>query len=294
MTLSIYDQIDDQHRLESLFSEFCLNLGLSKTFSEAFEQFEGFITRIGFDSALYSYMPSIVHFNTKESLFGSSASLFWVSNDYPKAFLDVYNDRGYLNTDPIAQLIREGCRDILDWSEVQTHQQVSKQGQEVFDVAKHEYGLHFGVTIPTFSGKVGISAVSVMSHNPDSEHFEQLKQARLHHIVSASRLLNAMVTAQRFDQTIFTYPVLPKFNETQRKVIRGLLNGLSVPAIAKQIHKSSGYIENTVRDMRIKLGGLNDKQKPKMSKDLFIYFCTIMHLDDVFYEEFVKESLIKS
>lgn len=274
---------------EKLFHDFSLRLGLTKEFEEAFSVFEEFvIDGLGFDSALYSYMPSIVYFNKEDPLLDSSSPLFWVSNAYPRKYLEVYSERGFLEFDPIVKAVLAGCTDVLDWDEVQKGDDISPEGQVAFNVAKHDYNMHHGLTVPTFYGRVGVAAVSVLSHQSDYENFVKLKNDNLSYIISASHLLNAMVTAQRFDKTIFTFPVLPKFNETQRKVIKGLLQGLSVPKIAEQIHRSPKHIENTVRDMRIKLGGYDENRKPKMSKDLFIYFCTIMNLDDEFFDDFMR------
>ena len=97
---------------------------------------------------------------------------------------------------------------------------------------------------------------------------------------TASTIFHNHVITNAFEYNAFIDPILPKFNKTEKNVLKLLLDGHSVPIISKILCKSEGYMENVVRNIRIKMAGLDHNDKPKISKDLLIHYCGLMGVYD--------------
>jgi len=145
---------------------------------------------------------------------------------------------------------------------------------------RDDYQIKNGLSIPLSAGSRGVAAVSVMSQE-NNRLYKQLKSETLAILQVATTVFHNHVITNAFELNAFIKPIFPKFNQTEKKVLKLLLEGYSIPKISTILCKSSGYMENVVRNIRIKMGDLDGNDKPRISKDVLIHYCGLMGIYDV-------------
>jgi hypothetical protein len=253
---------------------FAFELCGAENYDAAFSAFDQLLTSVGFDSVLYSHIPSIV-------LSGTSASqpVFSTSESYDSRYMMQYMEAGFYKDDHVISSINDGRMSHIDWWKDAETKQISKGAMEVFSVARDDFKMTNGFTIPTLTGSQGIAATSFISSDA-REPFDQLLQENEQLMIACSKIFHNHVMNQAYFFGKFLEPSLPKLNPTQRAVFKGLLLGLTTPIIAEQIFRSPRYVENVVRDLRMKIGGSDANGKPLMSKDSLIHYGGLMRFLD--------------
>jgi hypothetical protein len=253
---------------------FAFELCGAENYDAAFSAFDQLLTSVGFDSVLYSHIPSIV-------LSGTSASqpVFSTSESYDSRYMMQYMEAGFYKDDHVISSINDGRMSHIDWWKEAETKAVSKGAMEVFSVARDDFKMTNGFTIPTLTGSQGIAAASFISSDA-REPFDQLLQENEQLMIASTKIFHNHVMNQSYFFGKFLEPSLPKLNATQRAVFKGLLLGLTTPVIAGQICKNPRYVENVVRDLRVKIGGSDIEGKPLISKDSLIHYGGLMRFLD--------------
>jgi len=254
--------------------EYADKLCHASTYEESFLAFDQYAKELGFESALYSFIPRIA-LDNKLSL----APVFSVSENYSAEYLEHYMEARFDKDDHIIHLIDTGTATAIDWWDEVENKKLSKNAKEVFVSAKEDYRMANGLSIPTLTGAKGIAAASFIS-NEGNAHFKKLKHENIEALWTSSRLFHNHVMCGTYNFRTFISPLLPNLSKTEQVVLKYLLEGLTLPDIAKAACKSYKYTENVLRSIRIKMAGLDENGKPKISKDLLIHYCGLMGIYD--------------
>lgn len=252
------------------FQEFTDQLCQATTYDESFTIYSQFTEFLGYEAVLYSFIPRIVldqisHLQPK----------FSISENYDQTFLEEYFESKFYQTDYVIKKIKNGCNETLDWWDDCKKGKLNTKQIKILNIMRNDYKIENGLTIPLNAGVKGIAAISVTS-DQKSEIYQQLKSETYSRLKTASTIFHNHVITNTFESNIFMEPIIPNMNKTEKKVLKFILDGHPVPIIAKELCKSKGYMENVVRSIRIKMAGLDSTGKPKISKDLLIYYCGLM------------------
>jgi hypothetical protein len=253
-----------------LIGNFAYELCMATSYNEAFSVFDRLTTTLGFDSALYSHIPSVVLNGTS-----TSQPVFSTSQSYDQLFLLQYLEADFHKHDHAINSMNAGSMAHIDWWLEVDNNKVSKEALEVFSVARDDFNMTNGFTIPTLTGAQGIAAASFISSDK-RESFNKLLNENMQVLTTCTKVFHNHVMNQSYFFGTFLEPSLPKLNATQRAVFKGLLLGLKTPVIADRIFKSPRHVENVVRDLRMKIGGSDINGKPVMSKDSLIHYGGLM------------------
>ncbi|PWQ94096.1 autoinducer binding domain-containing protein [Leucothrix arctica] len=254
---------------------FAIELINSKTSDEAFAVFDRFLTITGFDSVLYSYIPSVVLENPSHL-----QPVFQVSKNYDLKYLDHYTQAELHKHDHIINNIANGSLAELDWWQEAKSKDLSKSSLDVFNIAKIDHYMENGYTIPTLSGAQGIAAASFISSDK-RVLFDQLLQEQKTLVRTVTTLFHNHIMSQYHLFSDFLKPTLPnKLNTTEQAILKHLCNGYRPAQIAPMVNKSERHTENVIRNIRIKFAGLNEEGKPRISTSSLIYHCGLLHYTD--------------
>jgi len=254
--------------------EYASKLCMSTTFEKSFAVFDEQIKNLGFKSALYTYLPTLVldhkHPHTP---------IFAVSDTFEQHFLQHYLAAELDQYDYTIRQIAEGNMATIDWAGAAKNKPMSKEEKQLFDLASHDYHIRNALTIPCLSGSRGIAGASFIT-NDNNRHFSLLKRETYDPLHSTTRLFHNHTMSNAFEYTKFVQPLLGTFNHTEKAVLRNLPKGLPVACIANDIGKSVRYTDNVIRNLRIKFGGLSDEDRPNISTARLIYHIGLLSLGD--------------
>lgn len=257
-----------------LLGEYAEKLCCASTFEESFLAFDQYANTLGFESTLYSFIPRIALDNKLPK-----TPVFSISKNYNANYLKHYMEARFDQNDHIIYSIKKGRTTAIDWWDEVKKGGLNKQEQEVFVSAREDYQMANGLSIPTLTGAKGIAATSFIS-NEKSEKFKKLKYANVEVLWASSQLFHNHIMCGSYNFNTFISPLLPVLSKTERIVLKCVLEGLIVSQISEVACKSHKYTENVIRSIRIKMGGLDENDKPKISKDLLIHYCGLMGIYD--------------
>lgn len=261
-------------KLNKQLGEYASQLCFAETFDDAFLVFDQHTKRLGFESALYSFIPRISLDNKLEH-----APIFSVSDSYDPNYLTHYMEERLDKNDYIIKELENGNTRTYDWQEDLRNGQLTNVEKNVLDIACNDHQMKNGLSIPTLTGVKGIAAASVISSESD-RLFSQLKKETYDSLLTSTKLFHNHAISNAFEFSTFVQPLLASLSETEKKVVKTLPKGLSVTCIAKEVGKSIRYTDNIIRNLRIKMGGLNEQHQPRISTKLLIYYIGLMKLAD--------------
>lgn len=259
---------------KKLLGEYADKLCRASTYEESFLAYEHYVNSLGFESALYSFIPRIALDNKLPQ-----TPVFSISKNYNENYLKHYMEARFDQSDHIIHSIENGRTTAIDWWDEVKNGELNKKEKEVFISAKEDYQMRNGLSIPTLTGAKGIAATSIISNEKQAQ-FKKLKHENLEALWTSSRLFHNHIMCGTYNYKIFISPLLPSLSKTEKVVLKYVLEGLTILEISKAACKSYKYTENVLRSIRIKMAGLDENGKPKISKDLLIHYCGLLGIYD--------------
>lgn len=231
--------------------DFIVELLQAATLDEAFAAFERQVQRLGFDGALYTFVPQIY---LEASL--SLVPLFKTSEAYCPRFLRHYQEAGFEKDDFTVKKITEGERNVLDWWGENRKGCLTPQENTVILTAREEYGILNGMTIPIYEGMPGFGGVSCISSEKDRA-YQMLVDERLQALLICVQIFHSHVMVKPRLKEYFLAPLLDQLPPKEKCVLQFLVSGLPMKVLPDHVPGiSQKYGEKLLDNIRTKFGGI--------------------------------------
>jgi len=229
-------------------SELCAAEGVE----QCFDALERAVIRLGFDGVIYS---SYLLCSQKEE---SASPVLLRSEGFDAAFLKHYVEAGLTDQDFTIKRILQGNVEPIDWWLEDERGILEPQERTVIEIARHDYGLHNGISIPTLSDKEEIAGASLVSNDKEpgfrkllDEHFQVLR--------NLVRLFHDRIYADPVCRKTMMLAHLSDLSEKERKILEFLATGRPLKNIdGKDI--TPAYANKLLGGLSQRLGATNRQQ----------------------------------
>lgn len=247
--------------------EFMVELQEAATLDDAFAAYEKLVQSLGFDGALYTFVPQIYLANKLPI-----TPLFKTSDAYCPAFLRHYQEAGFDQHDFTVKRIAQGERQILDWWLESRKGVLTRQEKKVIITAREDYGIRNGLSLPLVGGLPGLGGVSCIS-GEKGDAYQLLLHEKLFVLQHCTRMFHEHVMAHSHLKIYFLAPLLEQLSPKEKRLLRFVLDGLPMKTLPDQVAGiSQKYGEKLLDGIRIKFGGIN--------KIRLILYIGMLHLHD--------------
>lgn len=248
--LDFIEAMDEANGLDNLFS----------SLAEASFQ-------LGFDGILYTYIPNVISNSLDEQ-----GPVFLKTDSYDDGYIKHYTEASFAECDFTIKRISTGSMAPINWWQEAENKTLNRHEKNIIEVARHDYHLRYGATIPLMSKLSGISGISVIcfDHSPT---FSQLFEDSLDTLRIIGQLFNDRVLVSERYQACFYLPFLNRLSATQKLVLAGLAQGKHLKKIADETNISYRYSANVVDTLREKFG--------HVSRERLMYMAGLMHFDEL-------------
>lgn len=281
--------------MEGLFmypsDDYMVKLCMSETYDDALSTYRSYVKSLGYHSVSYLFIPRMMLDNNLLSspVFkakGKRAKKTKKANQENIKCLNRFKHYAENSTDQNIEKIKKGYIETIDWTQETVNRRKSSQitkKQANHTKKRYEHQLIKGLAISSLAGNkgIGILVASVMSDD-NQQSFQQLK-AKTENVLNVStKLFHNHALSKGDEFNVFCEPLIKGLSETEKKVLKVLPTGKTSAVIAKELGTGSRYIDNVIRDLRIKVGGKTADGKPRISTTLLIYYIALTQLLDRF------------
>ncbi|MEB4590832.1 autoinducer binding domain-containing protein [Candidatus Thiothrix sp. Deng01] len=245
--------------------DFIAELYQSATLDEAFAAYERQTQQLGFDGVLYTFVPQI-YFEAQLPI----TPLYKTSAAYCPAFLHHYQEAEFEKVDfAVKKIALEGETQVIDWWAEERKGGLTQPERNVIAIARKDYGILNGMTIPLTQGIPGNGGVSCISSERD-RLYGILVHERLYALQVCTRLFHTHVMATPNLKIYFLAALLDQLTPKEKRLLKFIVSGLPMkllPDYAADI--SQKYGEKLVDNIRAKFGGVN--------RIRLIYYAGVLH-----------------
>jgi len=238
--------------LRSVLIDFVDGLYSTTDPSTMFSVLESTIKKLGFDYISYTFMPSVIL-----TSLSNSAPVFQVSQGYNQKFIQHYAEANFIDNDYTVKMILKGDMNTRNWWQDEKGDRLSELEKSVINVARYEYGIKSGITIPTFTDGHGVAGVSVSSEEGENA-FSLLYSEKIKFLERISLMYSDRVLGISSAKSFFGASILEKMTKTEIRVVSMMAKGINIQAIAHELNLDYKYIANKVLpSIRRKMGGVS-------------------------------------
>lgn len=236
------------------FLTYVENLYISETVEGKFSQLEGYIESLGFEGVLYTFIPSLYGDHSVPDFI----PVYMTSRHFNQDYLNHYAAAEFSRNDPFIAAVVSGEKLSIDWWA--SHDRTPYQGSalEVIQVAKEDYGVSNGITIPLHSSDRRIAGATLVTREK-KEAFTVLKFERLAEAEVACRIFHDHLSTNLKWHLPFLCPISSQMNKTEQKVLKFILDGGAVKQLP-EINVSERYGYNVMRHIRKGFGFRSNEQ----------------------------------
>ncbi|NOQ13350.1 MAG: hypothetical protein GQ583_02560 [Methyloprofundus sp.] len=246
----------------------------ARNINEAFSAFEQHVIKLGFEGALYTFIPRI----SLDTNF-PHAPVYLVSENYSPKYLDHYMDACFYQHDPAIKAIEKGELTPFDWWEEIHKGKMNKVEQGTIVTAREDYQIMHGITIPTMSDNRGIAGASFISSEND-RLYGKLKAVNLEQLQLCTQLFHSAVLSKSFLVNPFIQPLIEKLTTKEKGLLRGLSAGKSMKTIALELETEVRYLDKVLRHTREKFSEVELNGQAKINKNQLVYYMGLLNLLD--------------
>lgn len=229
-------------------SELCAAEGMD----QCFEALERAVIRLGFDGIVYS--SYLLRLNGE----GGASPVILRSEGFDVAFLTHYAEAGFADQDFTIKRILQGDLSPMDWWHEDERGTLEQEEKAVIEVARHDYGLCNGISIPTLSDREEIAGASLVSRDRGPE-FGKLLDERLEVLRNLVRLFHDRLHADPVCRKTMMLARLSDLSEKERKTLEFLTTGRPLKSIdGKDV--TPAYANKLLNDLSRRLGASNRQQ----------------------------------
>lgn len=206
-------------------------------------------SKLGFDNISYTYIPAIL----TRSL-STMPPVFQVSRSYEHNFIEHYVEAGFGQYDFVIKKIFDGELSSIIWWD---QKGLTNSELEIIQVARNDYRITHGVSIPTLRDNSGIAVLSATSEC-SREQFSFLCNENLDCLRKIARMYSDRLLSSSSNEIFFFSSFAKMFSLTERHVLRGLADNKKLKVIAHDLGLDYKYIANSViKSLRDKFGGVS-------------------------------------
>jgi len=236
----------------SIVSNFAICLSEANGFEECFKLLIHSVQQLGFDGVLYMSTPlGLVSNRERQPLF-----IFQASDAYTPVFLEHYTQANFFENDYTVKATSTGNMELIDWWGKTRENALTKNEQKVFTVAREEYKMRNGLSIPTLCTPYEIAGASVTSADSD-QTFSQLLSDNAKYIKTIIRLFHYRVQADLECKKVFISPLLEDLSIKERQLLKFIVTALPLKMIDIHYDISPGYAKNMISSVCEKLAVKN-------------------------------------
>ncbi len=240
------------HRL--IIADFIEAIDRATSLDAMFNALELAAYRMGFEGIAYTYAPALI----VDSL-GSNTPVFKVSESYSPQFIQHYSEELFAESDFTIKRILSGDLTPMNWWKEVSDKTITKQETRVLQVARTDYHLTNGLSVPTYAQSGSIAGVSVISSD-QSYMFEKLCADSVDSLQKISRIFSNRVIGDGRCRNFFLASFLNGLSPTQKSILKGLAKGEHLKQISSRLNISYKYSFNVVDQLKEKFGQVNREQ----------------------------------
>jgi len=226
----------------NLMGDFSLELCEAEGVEQCFRALSRAVEKLGFDGIVYTAILTKLRPNPPVG------PLFLHSDGYDKKFLAHYEQAGFAEHDFTIKRIQKGDLSPMDWWEEEQKGVLKADEKTVIQVARHDYSLSNGVSIPTQCSEGRIAGASIIS-TEDRLAFLRVLHERLPTLRCMVRLFHDRVQNDPQCSKLFLLPFLQDLSEKERKILKFMSTELHLKVIEDHCGITSGYAKNLMVDL---------------------------------------------
>lgn len=254
--------------------EFAEAIYKAANFDEAFQAFERLVFKLGFEGALYTFIPRIA---LDTGL--PKSPVYHVSDTYSPDYLDHYAGARFDQNDPIVKAVAEGATSPLDWWIEVRKGYMKRNEKEVIVSARVDYDVVNGITIPTLSDGRGISGASFISSEAD-RLYEALRKETMAQLDLCTRIFHSTVMSNAQYIAPFIQPQLAQLTSNEKALLIGMSRGKQVAQIAGELGKTTTYMNRVMLRLREKFSGAEADAGTAFTRNQLMYYVGLLDLID--------------
>ena len=244
-------------------TEFVMQLHTATTLDEAFAIYDKQVQNLGFEGALYAFIPRL-QLETQLQL----SPLFKISESRNPAFIKHYHEARLEQHDFTLHHVLKGNMTPLDWGTEAKKGTLNAAENNLLTLAREDYGIRHGISMCTMFDEIGIAGASVVSTEAD-HIYQRLVDERLNTLRVCIEIFHAHLMLKPHFFYYFLIPLLENLTSKEKKLLRFIAEGRPM--------KSSGipdityrYSDKLMQNIRAKFGGI--------SKGRLIYYIGLLRL----------------
>lgn len=249
----------------SLIIDFSTKLDHAQNFYECFDILTQAAESLGFDGALYMYMP--IFFADPKVNF---SPIMQISSRYGTNYVKHYHEHQFIEHDHMIQVAVNGENRLINWFEDVEILPLSNRSIEVLETARY-FGIRNGFSFPTFLSEQIFAAASFICRKNDA-FFMEICQPNIQLMRALTNIFHAKVILEKHYQKIFITPFVNQLTPTKISILEGLRTGKNIKTIAHELDVSNKYIQNLMSDIRHDFGDV--------SRDRLMYLLGAIDLVD--------------
>jgi len=222
----------------------------SSNLHDCFKVLEKHVEALGFTGLVYSLIPMGLN------ALANDGPVFLASSNFSPAFLDHYLNANFAANDFTIKKILKGDLNTIDWWSEERKGKLLTQEQQVIQVARADYNITNGLSIPTLSTLQHIAGASVIS-DATHTHFAMLLDERLLILQTIIRLFHYRVFSDFECRKAFYLPLINQLTDREKRVLQFTVSGQAYKAIDAN-HGISASSASNVRSDLFKMFGVKN------------------------------------
>lgn len=258
--------------LKQELGDFAESLVGANDIQAAFNLMSAEANRLGFEAALYTYIPKIM-VGTENALM----PVFQVSDNFSQGYLAHYEEAHFYKDDPLIKAVNDGVNYPIEWwgDLCKSYMNANTNSKEVMEVSR-DYGINNGVSLPLHASRQGLAGASFIVE--EKSGFNSLLNEKLPQLHLVASLYNNLVLANAGYIGKFITPVFASLNSLEIQLLAGLAQGKTHADIAKELSRSSKYLEQVMSRIRRKVSGVNESGKPALNRNQLMYYAGLANI----------------
>jgi len=238
----------------NILLDFISALENASSIEECFDSFEKAVENLGFAGVVYTSIPVRL-----TPLLTDSGPIFLRSQGYNPDYLEHYQYEGFSSKDFTIKRILNSDLRVMDWWREERNGALSRSEIEVIQVAREDYGMTNGVSIPTLSANDQIAGASIISDEDDFS-FQTLLEERLEALQSITHLFHNRIYSDKEFHGKFYAPLIDRLTTKEILVLRYIAKGLPMKSIDQYYDIRPSYANNVRSKIYRKLNVKNINQ----------------------------------